>query len=52
LKQEGKAMKGTQTTYLHQTSKQTTERRKAKTSQVKETTTKEDTSHPKGISQQ
>jgi hypothetical protein len=41
-------MKGTQTTYLHQPNRQTTELRKVKISQAKETTMREDTSHPKG----
>jgi hypothetical protein len=40
MKLEGKAMKATQTAYLHQTSKQTTEQLKAKINQVKEMTMK------------
>jgi hypothetical protein len=52
LKQGGKAMKETQTTHLHRPNKQTTELRKVKASQAKETTMREDISYPKGTSQQ
>jgi hypothetical protein len=45
-------MKGTQTAYLHRTSKQATEQRKAKINQAKETTMKAGISHLKGTSQQ
>jgi hypothetical protein len=45
-------MKETQTTHLHQPNKKTMELRKVKTSQAKETTMREDISHPKGTSQQ
>jgi hypothetical protein len=49
---EGRAMKATQATRLHQTSKQTMEQRKAKTNQIKETPMKEGISHLKDTSQQ
>jgi hypothetical protein len=45
-------MKETQTAHLQQFNRQTTELRKVKTSQAKETTMTEDISHPKGTSQQ
>jgi hypothetical protein len=45
-------MRETQTTHLHQTSKQTTEQRKDKASQIKEMTMMEDIFHPKGTSPQ
>jgi hypothetical protein len=45
-------MRETQTMHLQQASKQPTERRKDKVSQIKETTMMEDTSHPKDTSPQ
>jgi hypothetical protein len=45
-------MRATQTTHRHQASKQTTEQRKAKTNQIKETTMKEGISYLKVTLQQ